>query len=83
MGDDPIGFLMEYAGRLYGQTIRGGQYNEGTIFYYEPIQNAVSRKFDYGGGIYKPGGKMVYYLGELYGITTQWRLCEYRRDLLV
>jgi uncharacterized repeat protein (TIGR03803 family) len=71
MGDDPNGFLMEYAGRLYGQTTGGGHYNEGTIFYYEPVQNAVVRKFDYGGGIYAPAGKLVYYLGELYGITTR------------
>jgi uncharacterized repeat protein (TIGR03803 family) len=71
MSDDPNGFLMEYGGKLYGQTFRGGQYNEGTIFYYDANQNAVIRKFDYGGGIYEPAGKLVYYLGELYGITTR------------
>lgn len=47
-GSSPYGSLMQASsGKLYGMTIRGGGYNMGVLFQYDPITSTYTKKLDF------------------------------------
>lgn len=56
-GRNPYGKLVEFNGKLYGQTWRGGDNHRGTIFEWDPINNSMTC-------IYQFKNEDHYYLGE-------------------
>ncbi|HMI78923.1 MAG TPA: choice-of-anchor tandem repeat GloVer-containing protein [Ferruginibacter sp.] len=73
IGSEPVGTLMQAAdGKLYGTTYRGGANLVGTLFQYDPVTSAFSKKFDFdlivSGGL--PVSSMIQATdGMLYGLT--------------
>ncbi len=73
-GYSPGGNLIQAAnGKLYGMTGFGGQNGSGTIFEFDPTNNAFAKKFDFllssrGGALY--GSLVQAANGKLYGMTT-------------
>jgi len=73
-GFGPYGDLL-YAsnGKLYGMTISGGNYNQGTLFEYDMANNLYNDDFSFGGANgSKPVGSLVEAAnGLLYGMTSE------------
>jgi uncharacterized repeat protein (TIGR03803 family) len=63
--------LIDYNGKFYGMTWRGGDNNLGVIFEWDPASNIYSKKFsfDSSNGIY-PEGSLALYGGKFYGMTS-------------
>jgi uncharacterized repeat protein (TIGR03803 family) len=68
-----IGNITAFNGKLYGNTIKGGATDEGTLFEYDPVTKQYSKKADFGGSIGKyPYNQIVAPSnGKLYGMTSQ------------
>jgi uncharacterized repeat protein (TIGR03803 family) len=65
--------LAAYNGKLYGTTYLGGVNNAGTIFEYDPTNNAYLKKYDFAftqGG--SPRGSLLLYNGKFYGLASQY-----------
>jgi uncharacterized repeat protein (TIGR03803 family) len=58
-------------GKLYGMTTRGGKYDQGVLFEYDPEMNTCSRKLDFNDQMgYLQGNSFVEAAnGKLYGMT--------------
>ena len=69
-GSDQGGFTL-YNNKFYGVTIAGGIYGYGTLYEFDPITNAYTKKydFDFATGSH-PRGNPVVYNGKLYGMCT-------------
>jgi uncharacterized repeat protein (TIGR03803 family) len=71
-GIEPEGDLvMATNGKFYGSTSKGGMYNKGVVFEFNPVNNTYSKKFDLDSSSgYEPkGGLMEASNGNLYGLT--------------
>jgi uncharacterized repeat protein (TIGR03803 family) len=69
-GTHPVSALFVYDGNLYGTTLDGGPYNDGTVFEVTPSgAEQPLCSFDQSGstGIAHPGGSVVELDGRLYG----------------
>lgn len=69
----PGGTLMQASnGKLYGTTERGGNYNSGVLFEYDPVTYVYAKKADFGGnmGAFPTGAMVQHGNGKLYGMTT-------------
>jgi uncharacterized repeat protein (TIGR03803 family) len=69
-GEHPVSALFVYNGNLYGTTLDGGPYNDGTVFEVTPSgtkQLLCSFGESPSTGIAHPGGSVVELNGELYG----------------
>lgn len=68
--------MVEWNGKLYGTTSRGGVNNFGTIFEYDPVTNMYTKKFDFGptvsvtGG--SPKGSLLLYNNKFYGLAADY-----------
>ncbi|MNK76596.1 hypothetical protein D3C87_961700 [compost metagenome] len=72
-GESPWGSLTKATdGRLYGMTNLGGTNNKGILFVYDPIQNSISKLFDFDGenGAIPYGSLLVGSNNNLYGLTN-------------
>lgn len=71
-GENPIGALVEVAGKLYGTTYTGGGNNSGVIFEYDLITNNIVKLKDLNDvGGYGPGNGLIQASnGKLYGTTV-------------
>src|SRR5579862_5833582 len=68
-GADPVASLIEVKGRLYGTTMRGGAYNEGTVFSITTSDTEkVLHSFHATDGAY-PVGSLISVKGNFYGTT--------------
>lgn len=68
--------MMPYNGKLYGTTSRGGVYNYGTIFEYDPVTNTYTKKFDFGPNVAatggSPKGSLLLYNNKFYGLAADY-----------
>lgn len=76
-GDQPMGSLTVYNGKLYGTTYGGGLNSSRVIFELDPATNTFIKKFDFGGpgiDLYVPGfypfGSLTMSNGKFYGMTS-------------
>ncbi len=73
-GKEPHGSLIQaYNGKLYGMTSRGGVYDYGVLFEYDPATDTYTKKFDFDGynnGRNPEGSLMQASNGKLYGMTS-------------
>ncbi len=80
-GSNPFASLIQAAnGMLYGTSEYGGTYNKGTIFQFDPITNAFTKKYDFIGGVngYRPNGTLIQDAdGTLYGLTLKGGTSDY------
>jgi uncharacterized repeat protein (TIGR03803 family) len=73
-GAEPINLEMApYNGKLYGTTYRGGLFNYGTIFEYDPTTNIYTKKVDFnlGNNGYYPKGSLLLFNNKFYGLAEQ------------
>jgi uncharacterized repeat protein (TIGR03803 family) len=70
-GATPRGGLIEHNGKYYGLTEKGGQYNLGVLYEFDPNTGVYSKKFDFNGATNgsNPKGALSEFNGKLYGIT--------------
>jgi uncharacterized repeat protein (TIGR03803 family) len=71
IGSEPDGSLIFYSGKFYGMTNRGGAYNFGVIFEWDPVTNTYAKKMDFdsiNGG--NPQGALVLNGTKMYGLTS-------------
>jgi len=70
-GVQPRGSLLVLNDKIYGMTLRGGEYNQGVIYEYDPATDDCSKIFDFDGnnGAH-PFGGLIESDGVLYGMTT-------------
>jgi len=70
----PSGKLMQASnGKLYGMTSKGGTYNLGVIFEFDPATSTFTKKMDFNGtvnGSYPHGALMQASDGKLYGMAS-------------
>ncbi len=68
--------MMPYNGKLYGTTSRGGVYDFGTIFEYDPATNTYTKKFDFGPNVSQTGGSpkgsLLLYNNKFYGLGADY-----------
>ena len=71
-GQDPQGSLVETGGKFYGTTFGGGQFNQGTVFVFDPAAHTESAlyNFQYAGDGGLPWAGLLNYGGLLYGTTN-------------
>jgi uncharacterized repeat protein (TIGR03803 family) len=77
-GESPVGSLIfDSAGNLYGTTVRGGAYGDGTVFELSPVEGGVwtetvLHSFDDNGtdGYFPNSGLVFDAAGNLYGTTS-------------
>lgn len=72
-GSFPEGALIQTkGGRIYGVTQRGGIFDKGILFEFDPERNAFKKRYDFKGavGIYPTGGLMLGTDGMVYGLTA-------------
>lgn len=70
-GNEPDGSLTFYSGKFYGMTNRGGAYDRGVIFEWNPLSNTYTKKIDFdslNGG--NPQGRLVLNGTKFYGLTS-------------
>ena len=71
-GEDPEGSLVETGGKFYGTTFGGGQFNQGTVFVFDPAGHKESALYSFqhaaDGGL--PEAGLLNYGGLLYGTTN-------------
>jgi uncharacterized repeat protein (TIGR03803 family) len=69
-GAGPTGDLLEFGGKFYGMTSKGGSANNGVIFEWDPETNVYLRTldFDFTNGS-SPYGTLVSSGGKIYGVT--------------
>jgi uncharacterized repeat protein (TIGR03803 family) len=74
-GSKPLGSLMQASdGMLYGMTYKGGAYDKGVLFQFNPATSTYLKKLDFDGttyGCYPHGALMQASDGNLYGMTVQ------------
>jgi uncharacterized repeat protein (TIGR03803 family) len=72
-GAQPNGTLVEFDGKLYGLTTRGGDYGSGTIFEIDPATNAFTKRKDLeaANGKYPLGSLLLASNGKFYGMTSE------------
>ncbi|MBN1339385.1 MAG: PKD domain-containing protein [Bacteroidales bacterium] len=74
-GNQPRGGLVEAGnGLLYGLSYKGGTYNYGVLFEFDPITDTYVKKIDFNGssnGRYPIGSMILASDGLLYGLTSQ------------
>ena len=69
-GAAPMGTLLYYRGKLYGTTMAGGYYSQGTVFSITPSgEETVLHNFGQSGDGAKPEASLVVLNGTLYGTT--------------
>jgi uncharacterized repeat protein (TIGR03803 family) len=70
---NPISTLAFFGGKFYGTVYNSGYVNQGTLFEYDPITNAISKKktFNAAENGRIPYGKPVLLNGKLYGTCYQ------------
>jgi uncharacterized repeat protein (TIGR03803 family) len=71
IGSEPDGSLVFYSGKFYGLTNKGGAYNSGVIFEWDPVTDTYTKKMDFdsiNGG--NPQGSLVLSGSKLYGLTS-------------
>ncbi len=68
----PYGSLMAYDGKLYGMTRQGGSDGIGTLFEWNPVDNAFVKKTDFDGPDKggNPSGSLVLSGSKFYGMTS-------------
>jgi len=68
--------MVPYNGKLYGTTSRGGIYDYGTIFEYDPATNTYTKKFDFGPNVSATGGgpkgSLLLYNNKFYGLGADY-----------
>lgn len=72
-GEFPVGNLMKANnGKIYGMATNGGSYNYGTLYSFDPNNNAFTLlfNFDYLNGAMPLGGLIQASNGKLYGMTA-------------
>ncbi len=73
-GTQPEGdLLMATNGKFYGMTSKGGTFNKGVVFEFNPSNDSYTKKFDLDSltGYEPKGGLMEASNGKLYGMTTR------------
>ncbi|MBL0357004.1 MAG: hypothetical protein IPP72_09015 [Chitinophagaceae bacterium] len=71
-GYGPVLELTAYKGKFYGMTIRGGVYNTGVIFEWNPNTGIYTKKVDLknaGASLTLPSGKLTLSNGKFYGTS--------------
>jgi uncharacterized repeat protein (TIGR03803 family) len=68
----PEGAIVEANnGKIYGTTERGGEFEGGVLFEWDPVNNKYKKKFDFGINGYYPDGSLIQaHNGKLYGMTN-------------
>lgn len=72
MGSYPISSMVLMNDKFYSVANEGGLTGFGTLFEYNPVANGITKKIDFmvSATGYVPRGKLTYYSGKLYGITS-------------
>jgi uncharacterized repeat protein (TIGR03803 family) len=70
-GANPQASLLDYGGLLYGTTIDGGAYGQGTVFSFDVIRGTEKILYSFRGGSdgAHPSASLINALGTLYGTT--------------
>jgi uncharacterized repeat protein (TIGR03803 family) len=71
-GSLPEGNLLEWKGKLYGASSRGGAFDRGTLYSYDQTSGSFTRLLDFEGsnGAY-PTGDLAIFNGKIYGWTRE------------
>ncbi len=72
LGAQPNGSMIEATnGKFYGLTHYGGNSDRGVIFEFDPLNNVITKKFDFDStnGVWPFGGLIQASNGKLYGMT--------------
>lgn len=68
--------MVQWNGKLYGTTSRGGLNDYGTIFEYDPATNTYTKKFDFGPNVSLTGGgpkgSLLLYNNKFYGLAADY-----------
>lgn len=73
-GSKPLGSLLQTTnGMLYGMTLKGGAYDKGVLFEYNPITDIYIKRLDFNStnGCYPHGTLIQWNDSILYGLTSQ------------
>ena len=73
-GSSPFGSLTLFEEKFYGMTYRGGEYNAGVIFEWDPSDNTFIKKADFEYNSDKgcnPVGSLTLSNGKFYGLTSE------------
>jgi len=78
-GYSPKYSLLEYNGKIYGCTLTGGIYNNGTIFEYDPVTSGYTDIYNHDTST--PSSGLIQYNGKLYGTISSTYGYLYEFDL--